>query len=459
MIKCFAVNNDTLENNISPNYYLFRDRINSLSKRKDIISFSLGDEDVLEVLTDGEHAGQKFYDNGALFIKNSSVKRYGVNELDGFYISHDKNNQLKRSRLQKDDVLFTTIGNFLGVSAIVNENVENANINQNVVRMRINPVKVKAQYLMCFLNSKFLRFQIENLFTGNTYPILTYPKIKSLRVFLKNRQIEDIVVSNIIKAENNHQKAISLINQARNLFLESLLTNFNKIKTNKFYAVTNDQLMNNDMLTPSYYYPLYNNTIKDIKKNNLCMPLGELVKFKRGNEVGSNNYKTLLNKKETDVPFIRTSDLINYDIDMYPDFFINKSIYDDLNQQITPGEILFSKDGKIGLTAFITNFDKCILSSGILRICAHQNMINPYYLFIVLSTKQIGLYQAYQRTVVASTIPHLREDRIFDFQIPIIENQKEVADLTIKAFKLKDERKKLINDSMKIIENSLLDLK
>jgi len=72
-----------------------------------------------------------------------------------------------------------------------------------------------------------------------------------------------------------------------------------------------------------------------------------------------------------------------------------------------------------------------------------------------LSLKEIGLYQAKQRTVVASTIPHLREDRIGDFKIPIIKNQKKIIELTEKAFELKDKRKKLINDSRLLLEKSL----
>src|SRR5580693_2336264 len=128
MIKSFAIRNEDLESNIFPNFYLFKQRIKEFSARNDITSFSLGDKGVLEVLTDGEHAGQNFVPNGALFIKNSSVKRYSINELDGFYITHEKNKLLKRSILKKDDILFTTIGYYVGVAALVNSNVENGNI-------------------------------------------------------------------------------------------------------------------------------------------------------------------------------------------------------------------------------------------------------------------------------------------------------------------------------------------
>ena len=221
MIKAFAIQNADLENNLFPNYYLFKQKIKKHSARKDITSFSLGDKDVLQVLTDGEHAGQKFVEQGALFIKNSSVKRYSINEFDGFYITHEKNDTLKRSKLQKNDVLFTTIGN-IGISAVVNENVENANINQNVVRIRINEQFTTPQYLSCFLNSKITRFQVKNLFSGNIYPMLSYPKIKSLKIFIKDKKTENTITQNLIKADQYQVEALRLIKQAQTIFLKAL---------------------------------------------------------------------------------------------------------------------------------------------------------------------------------------------------------------------------------------------
>ena len=454
MIKAFAIQNMNLENNLFPNYYLFKRKIKKHSERTDITSFSLGDKGALEILTDGEHAGQKFVEQGALFIKNSSVKRYSINEFDGFYITHEKNNTLKRSKLQKNDVLFTTIGN-IGISAVVNENVENANINQNVVRMKINEQFTTPQYLSCFLNSKITRFQVDNLFSGNIYPMLSYPKIKSLKVFIKDKKTENTITQNLIKAEEYQIEALRLIRQAQEIFLKALNIDYSKITNKKHFAISNTMFQKEDMMTPDFFNPLFISTLNEIEKHNTCDTLGNIADFKNGNEVGSANYKGYLERKEPDVPFIRTSDLVNYDFDTYPDYFIENSIYKEIGQEIKGQEILFTKDGKIGFVAMTTDFDKCILGSGILRIIAKEEKVNPFYLFIALSIKEIGLYQAQQRTVVASTIPHLREDRISDFKIPMIENQEKIIALTSKAFDLKNRRKTLITESRILLENSL----
>lgn len=52
MIKAFSIKNEDLENNLFPNFYLFKQKIKNYSTRKDIFSFNLGDENVLDVLTD-----------------------------------------------------------------------------------------------------------------------------------------------------------------------------------------------------------------------------------------------------------------------------------------------------------------------------------------------------------------------------------------------------------------------
>lgn len=285
--------------------------------------------------------------------------------------------------------------------------------------------------------------------------MLSYPKIKSLKIFIKDRKTESIITENLIKAEKYQKEAINLLKDAQAIFLKSLNVDFSKIVSNKFYAIPSKRFDNDDMMTPAFYFPLYTSTITEIEKHNNCQMLGNIADFRNGDEVGSINYKGYLDRKETDVPFIRTSDLVNYDFDNYPDYYIEKSIYDEIGQDIKEEEILFTKDGKIGISAMTTKFDKCILGSGILRIVPKKDKINPYYLFIALSVKEIGLYQAIQRTVVASTIPHLREDRIGDFKIPIIKNQKKIIELTEKAFYLKNERKKLVNESRVLLERSL----
>ena len=74
---------------------------------------------------------------------------------------------------------------------------------------------------------------------------------------------------------------------------------------------------------------------------------------------------------------------------------------------------------------------------------------------LVLSIKEIGYYEAIKRTVVASTIPHLRPERLREIEIPIIQNDKiiEITKLVREAFDLKNKRKPILKESDELFES------
>jgi len=57
--------------------------------------------------------------------------------------------------------------------------------------------------------------------------------------------------------------------------------------------------------------------------------------------------------------------------------------------------------------------------------------------------------------VIASTIPHLREERIKEFEIPVLDKKSidEITKLVKEAFELKDEKKKLIKEVREEIDS------
>jgi type I restriction enzyme S subunit len=179
---------------------------------------------------------------------------------------------------------------------------------------------------------------------------------------------------------------------------------------------------------------------------------------KKGDEVGSDNYNKYLDKKDNDIPFIRTSDLVNYEVDQFPDFYIPEEIYQELKQDIKAGDVLFNNDGKIGLVAMLTPQDKVIIQSHIkrLRLKAEAKKYNltPEYLFLVLTIKEVARYQAERYTVIQSTIPTI-SNHIIDIQIPILDKNSidEITKLVKEAFELKDEKKKLIKEVREEIDN------
>lgn len=88
--------------------------------------------------------------------------------------------------------------------------------------------------------------------------------------------------------------------------------------------------------------------------------IGEMIqkgylKRKSGKEVGSEAYGT------GSIPFVRTSDIINFEISSDPTNSVSEEIYQQYapQQNLSVGDILFIADGRyrIGKTAIITKYN------------------------------------------------------------------------------------------------------
>ena len=245
-----------------PRYHLVFNKFNDFEKKSKDTIVKLGDKRLLKKITDGEHAGQIFVDKGVRFIKNSSVKDFNINLLDGFYIIEEKHNSQKRSALKTNDILFTTVGH-LGATVIIPEDFGEANINQNVVKLEIDNKFIDPYYLTVYLNSNVTKKQISALFTGNIHNILTYPKIKNIQVLIPSRNFQGSISKKYKIAIEKQIKAFSLIEKAISLFYREVKVDFNKIENKKHYSVNLSEFKNLDLWTPKYSFPKYVDTNLD----------------------------------------------------------------------------------------------------------------------------------------------------------------------------------------------------
>ncbi len=435
-------------------YFFLKDKIRVYASNKKISLISLGEKGLIRKITDGEHSGQIFYEEGITFIKNSSVKDFDISQYDGFYISKEKHESLSRSALKDEDVLFTTIGH-LGSAAIVPEGFGEANINQNLVKMEINREMMSPYYLAAFLNSSFVRSQIDSLLTGNIQSILTYPKIKEIKVLNADKGFQ-LEIENLYKESIKYgRQAISKFEDAKQLIRHELKLDKKRIGYDKCYDVALSS-MNSTLWTPKYHFPKYINMIKYFQENFTTEPLSELVKYTGGDEVGSVEYNSYLEKKDDDVPFIRTSDIYNYQYDLCPDYFVDHEIYEDLEQGISKGDILFSNDGKIGMISMIVDDEPIIVQSHINILKKKSSKITMEYLYALFMLDEINFYQCDKCTVIQSTIPTLAK-RLNEFVVPILDDDviKKVTQIIKEANGLIAKKKAAVRLMQKRIEELL----
>ncbi len=114
------------------------------------------------------------------------------------------------------------------------------------------------------------------------------------------------------------------------------------------------------------------------------------ISIKKGHEVGSDAYGT------GDVPFVRTSDISNFEISIDPTKSISNEIYHRFakEQNLRPGNILMVVDGRyrIGRTAILHSYNaKCIAQSHLRIISVNEDVspIDPFELLYLLSMKSV----------------------------------------------------------------------
>lgn len=185
------------------------------------------------------------------------------------------------------------------------------------------------------------------------------------------------------------------------------------------------ELTNPYYLVPRYYEPTAAQTeqerrlIDGAERSTVReLEAGKVLSVRKGHEPGSDAYGT------GDIPFVRTSDISNYEVRADPTKALSHEIYDQYarQQRLTPGDILVVADGRyrIGAAAILTeNNYRCVVQSH-LRIlaCEETAALDPYELLFALSLPSVRRRMR-DLVFIQSTLGTLG-NRILELEIPLL---------------------------------------
>lgn len=429
-------------------YYVVDDFFNELSKKQQFAVATLAE--LKEKIISGSYIDTyTTKEQGIPYLRVGDIKPFSFkeNEDDFAYVSPNVDKKIK---IKENDILIArtqaTIDK-LGTASIADKQNANWATSQHTTRIRVNENKISPFYLLAYLNSKFFKAQTALASHGSTRVEFTHSQLNKVRVFIPETNLYNQIIEQVKSVIDYNRQANNLIEEAKQIFKNAIA--LHQINEKQSYFETDlFSLKEFDIWNATCHLPFFANNEKELKSKFQTVKLCEVTNIKKGDEVGSNNYDIYINKTHTDYAFIRTSDIVNHEIDLFPDYFVSESIYNSVNQELKAGDILFTKDGKIGQTAIVTHADNAIIASGITRIRVKKNTfsITPEYLFTVLSLKETGYNPAIRRTVIGTTIPHLREERLKQIAIPIIDKEtiNTITEKIKTAFELKAKRKELI---------------
>ena len=182
-------------------------------------------------------------------------------------------------------------------------------------------------------------------------------------------------------------------------------------------------------LCPHYYDPQIDEDLDTLSESHDLVVFGDLVvegtiSISSGDELGKLAYGTGA------IPFIRTSDLSNWELKADPKHGVDRSYYERLRhkQDVAEGDILMVRDGTylIGTCALITDHDtEIVYQSHIYKIRVNQNDrgISPYLLLAILGSP-IVMRQIRAKQFTQDIIDSLG-DRVRELVLPVPKAKRE----------------------------------
>ncbi len=212
---------------------------------------------------------------------------------------------------------------------------------------------------------------------------------------------------------------------------------------------------------PKYYNPGLDQELESLKETHDIVSLSTLVNegvisVSTGHEIGKMAYGT------GNVPFVRTSDLTNWETKTSPKQGVSESIYLEYrdSQDVQSGDILLVRDGTylIGTNCIITELDKKILfQSHLLKIRVEKKKyLDPYLLFVLINSP---VFQRQIRSVqfTADTIDTIG-NRFYDLFLTIPKDivfSNEICKKCCDTVKNRELGKAFIKNAPSLIEDVL----
>lgn len=222
------------------------------------------------------------------------------------------------------------------------------------------------------------------------------------------------------------------------------------------FTITQDKIVDSIYL-PIYYNPEIRAQLDSLRDDYDLVTVGQLVdnglvSISTGDEVGKLAYGT------GQIPFIRTSDIANWEIKLDPKQGLSDDIYTKLapKQDVQPYDILMVRDGTylVGTCAMISPSEtKIVYQSHLYKIRSNDHdRINPYLLLALLSSP-IVKQQIRSKQFTQDIIDTLGR-RIMELELPIPKSKAAQEQVIAQVKEVFDKR----NEAKELMRNVLLNV-
>lgn len=304
------------------------------------------------------------------------------------------------SVIREDDVVIARTGT-LGKAVLADATLDGAIASQHVTRMSLtpsSPAGLNAGFLCAFLNSPLGREQLLSGGAGSTRLELTHARLASLRIPLLSATDMARIGSASREGSRKLFAAARRCQEAIALYDELLGARSDDGASGTHLWIPEDRVAG--QWVPRVFFEDIETWRNLLRSRFQLASLGDLARIRRGKGTKTSHYAT------DGIPFVRTSSIINGGIDPFPDHYASPDTAAAFKQPTSAGDILLSIEGKIGEVAILGEAESCAFKNHIEHIRVNASIVDPYEVFLLLSSK-FGKAQIRSMTVVQATIPGL----------------------------------------------------
>lgn len=372
---------------------------------------------------------------------------------------------LERYEIHNDEVALSIAGTIGKVFIFHNTTSNRVILTENCVKLQAQG-NLLPKFLSLILKTDFLQSQMKRQYIQTTIPKLAIERIKELQIpsippLSTQQHIIDLMDKAYKAKQEKENKAKELLDSIDSYLLEELgiilplranNTLDSRIYTQKISALSGSRFDAN------YHQKYYT----DLEKSLLSSPyplvnLASLINnFKKGIEVGSNEYS-----QNKEIPFIRVSDITNNGIDFSNvQKFISASLFENLKAyKPKENELLYSKDGTIGICLKADVSRDYVISGGILRLELKAEVDEDFLCFL-LGSYMMNVFA--NRASIGVVIKHLNIGEFLNLKIPLppLALQTQIANRLknskFQALSLEKEAKEILHKAKIDVEALLL---
>lgn len=463
-----------------PKYYdpEIKKSLRALENTHDLFLIGQLVQDGVITLATGDEIGKSAYGTGDIpFVRTSDISNWEIKSAPKQGVSKDiYESYSEKQNVQVGDILLVRDGTYLiGKNCFITAIDKEILYQSHIVKIRINkPEIIIPEIFFLSLNSPIVQKQIRSVqFTADIIDTIGQRLNEIVLPIPKAREVKLRLAKKVRNALDTRVKGKAFIKQMP-FILEDVLSKNSHEPINKFWNLSVEEMVSkissrtitaefgdfesiwfpsdsikNSIYLPRYYDPTIQEELEKLEKYCFIKSMAELkaegkISYYTGDEIGKMAYDT------GDIPFIRTSDFSNWEIQHDPKQGISEEIYQEYaeSQDLHENDILIVRDGTylIGTSCIVTKHDaKSLFCGGLYKIHVYENEELDPFLFLGLLNSFIVKRQIRTKQFTRDVIDTLgnRLDEVF---IPIPKDKKirqaiseVVTDVIVSRIKSRDE--------------------